>query len=321
MHFVRFVMASVAFLCFAGVAVAQDYPSRQIRWLVPYPPGGGADNVARVVTQRLSQMIKQSIIVDNRPGGNTIIGTQALLSSPRDGYTVMNTAEQVAVNASLYPDLKYSAERDLEFIAPLVRTPLVLLAGPDFPANDVASLVTYMKERGDRVTYGSWGQGGMNHLTMEAFADRVGVAPLHVPYPGAAPAIQALLSGQIDLYFSDPATALPHIRAGKLKPLLVSAKERLQTLPNVPTVQESGYPGFDLYSWQGVVAPKGIAPQTIQALAKAVRDTLNEPAINKELLERGFLPDPGTPEQFRESFLRSQKALGEIVRKRNIRIQ
>ncbi|WP_183043454.1 Bug family tripartite tricarboxylate transporter substrate binding protein [Alicycliphilus denitrificans] len=321
MRLARLTIVLATSLSFGGVAVAQDYPAHQIRWIVPYPAGGGADNVARVVTQRLSQAIKQPIIVDNRPGGNTIIGTQALLSSPKDGYTVMNTAEQVAVNASLYPDLKYSAERDLEFVAPLVRTPLVLLAKPDFPADNPAALAAYMKERGDRVTYGSWGQGGMNHLTMEAFADRVGVAPMHVPYPGAAPAIQALLGGQIELYFSDPATALPHVRAGKLKPLLVSAKDRLQTLPNVPTVQESGYPGFDLYSWQGVVAPKGIPPQAVQALAKAVRETLNEPAINKELLERGFLPDPGTPEQFRESFLRSQKALGDIVRKRNIRIQ
>jgi len=303
------------------LADAQDYPSRSIRWIVPYPAGGGADNVARVVTQRLSQTLQQTIVVDNRPGGNTIIGTQALLSFPKDGYTLMNTAEQVAVNAALYPNLKYSAERDLEFIAPLVRTPLVLLARPQFPPANPAALVAYMKEHGDRVTYGSWGQGGMNHLTMEAFAERVGVMPMHVPYPGAAPAIQALLAGQIDLYFSDPATALPHIRAGKLKALLVSTKERVPSLPNVPTIHESGYAGFDMYSWQGVVAPKGVPPQVVQTLARTVRATLSEPAVKSELLERGFLPDPGTPEQFRESFLRSQKALGELVRKRNIRIQ
>lgn len=308
-------------LCFVSLADAQDYPSRSIRWIVPYPAGGGADNVARVVTQRLSQTLQQTIVVDNRPGGNTIIGTQALLSFPKDGYTLMNTAEQVAVNAALYPNLKYSAERDLEFIAPLVRTPLVLLARPQFPPANPAALVAYMKEHGDRVTYGSWGQGGMNHLTMEAFAERVGVMPMHVPYPGAAPAIQALLAGQIDLYFSDPATALPHIRAGKLKALLVSTKERVPSLPNVPTIHESGYAGFDMYSWQGVVAPKGVPPQVVQTLARTVRATLSEPAVKSELLERGFLPDPGTPEQFRESFLRSQKALGELVRKRNIRIQ
>ncbi|KQP23440.1 hypothetical protein ASF43_06165 [Pseudorhodoferax sp. Leaf267] len=273
------------------------------------------------MTLRLSSMLSQPIVVDNRPGGNTIIGTQALLSAPQDGYTVMNSAEQVAVNGTLYPDLKYSAERDLTFIAPLVRTPLVLLARPEFPAADAAALIGLMKDRGDKVTYGSWGQGGMNHLTMEAFADRVGVTPMHIPYPGAAPAVQALLGGQIDLYFSDPATALPHIRAGKLKVLLVSTKERLPSLPNVPTVHESGYPGFDMYSWQGVVAPKGVPEDVVQKLSRSIRETLQDPAVNRELVERGFIPSPGTPEQFRASFMTSQKGLGDVVRKRNIRIQ
>ncbi|RZS81577.1 Bug family tripartite tricarboxylate transporter substrate binding protein [Pigmentiphaga kullae] len=305
----------------AGAAAAQAYPAHPIRWLVPYPAGGGADNVARVVTQRLSQKLGQAIVVDNRPGGNTIIGTQALLSAARDGYTVMNTAEQVAVNAALYPDLKYSAERDLDFVAPLVRTPLLLLARRDLPVSDAAGLLAYMKERGDRLTYGSWGQGGMNHLTMEALAARVGVHPTHVPFPGAAPAIRDLLGGQIDLYFSDPATALPYLRTGKLKVLLVSTRERLPYLPDVPTVDESGYPGFDMYSWQGVLAPKGMPPQVRDTLAAAIRDTLQQPDVNRELRDRGFIPDPGTPEQFRAFFLRSQAELGEIVRKRNIRIQ
>ena len=318
----RLLVGLAALACVAGNALAQDYPSRhQIRWLVPYPPGGGADNVARVVTQRLSKVLNQAIVVDNRPGGNTIIGTQALLLAAKDGYTLMNTAEQVAVNAALYPDLKYSAERDLEFVAPLVRTPLVLLAKPEFPASDPAALIELMKQRGDRVTYGSWGQGGMNHLTMEAFADRVGVTPMHVPFAGAAPAIQSLLGGQIDLYFSDPATALPHIRAGKLKVILVSTKDRLPYLPDAPTVDESGYPGFDMFSWQGVVAPKGIPEEVVQKLAQTVRQTLEDPEIKQELLDRGFLPDPGTPDSFRAAFLHSQKILGDLVRKRGIRIQ
>ncbi|OVZ63698.1 hypothetical protein CDO44_03300 [Pigmentiphaga sp. NML080357] len=314
-------LAFVTCLAFSAGAGAQAYPTHAIRWLVPYPPGGGADNVARVVTQRLAQRLGQAIIVDNRPGGNTIIGTQALLSAPKDGYTVMNTAEQIAVNAALYPDLKYSAERDLDFVAPLVRTPLVLLARRDLPVSDAAGLLAYLKERGDRVTYGSWGQGGMNHLTMEAFADRAGVRPTHVPFSGAAPAVRDLLGGQIDLYFSDPATALPHLRTGKLKALLVSTRERLAYLPDVPTIHESGYRDFDMYSWQGVVAPKGMPPQALKTLAAAVRETLQQPDVNKELLERGFLPEPGTPEAFRAFFLRSQATLAGIVRKRNIRIE
>lgn len=315
------ILSAIGSLLICGAALAQEYPARPIRWLVPYPPGGGADNVARVVTDHLSRRLNQTIVVENRPGGNTIIGTQALLSAPNDGYTVMNTAEQIAANASLYPDLKYSAERDIEFIAPLVRTPLVLLARNTLPVSSPAELLAYLKERGDKATYGSWGQGGMNHLTMEAFADRVGVRPTHVPYPGAAPAVRDLLAGLIDLYFSDPATALQHIRAGKVKVLLVSTRERLPYLPDVQTVHESGYPGFDMYSWQGVLAPKGVPPQVLKQLSTAIRETLQQPALRKELLDRGFLPDAGTPAEFREAFLRSQTTLGEIVRKRNIRIQ
>jgi tripartite-type tricarboxylate transporter receptor subunit TctC len=322
MRIISVVLALVTCNLFVGgAALAQDYPSKPIRWIVPYPAGGGADNLARLITQRVSQTLKQTIVVDNRPGGNTIIGTQALLSSPKDGYTVMHTAEQLASNTSLYPDLKYSAERDIEFIAPMVRTPLVLLARPNLPASDAAGVIAFMKQGGDKVTFGSWGQGGANHLVMEAFADRVGVRPMHVPFPGAAPAIQNLLGGQIDLYFSDPTTALPYIRSGKLKALLVSTRDRLSFLPNVPTAHESGYPGFDMYTWQGLVAPKGVPPDVVKALAATVRQTILDPEVNKELLERGFIPDPGTSEQFRDSFLRTQNALGSVVRKLNIRIQ
>jgi tripartite-type tricarboxylate transporter receptor subunit TctC len=311
-------------MCSGAAAVpaqAQDYPSKPIRWIVPYPPGGGADTLARVVTQRLSQIVKQSVVVDNRPGGNTIIGTQALLSSANDGYTVLHTAEQIAVNSSLYAELKYSAERDLQFIAPMVRTPMVLLARPGLPVTDAASLFAYMKERGDKVTFGSWGQGGMSHLVMEAFADRIGVRPTHIPFQGAAPAIQNLLGEQIDLYFSDPTTALPHVRAGKLKALLVSTRERLPYLPNVPTVHESGYQGFDMSTWQGLVAPKGVPPAVVQALAAAVRQTLQDPEVRKELVDRAFILDSGTPEQFRETFMRTQADLGSVVRRLNIRLQ
>ncbi len=321
MRIVRSMLVLLACLAGAGAAPAEDYPSRPLRWIVPYPPGGGADIVARTVTQRLAQTLKQSIVVDNKPGGSTIIGTQALLSSPKDGYTLMNTAEQIAANTALYPDLKYSAERDIEFVAPLVRTPLVLVVRPDFPASDAAGLFAYLKSRDDKLSYGSWGQGGMSHLTMEMLADRVGVHPTHIPFNGMAPALQALISGQIDLCFSDPATARPHILAGKLKPLLVSTRSRVPYLPEVPTVHESGYPGFDMYSWQGVLGPRGMPPEVVKALSAAVRQTLLQPELHKDLLDRGYIPDPGTSEQFRAFFLRSQTELAEVVRKRNIRIQ
>jgi tripartite-type tricarboxylate transporter receptor subunit TctC len=301
-------------------AFAQDYPSKTIRWIVPYPAGGGADNIARLLTQRISEQLKQTIVVENRAGGNTIIATQALLAAAKDGYTVMQTAEQIASNSSLYPDLKYSAERDVEFISQFARVPFILLARPHLPAADAASLIAYIKANGDKVNFGSWGQGGANHLVMEAFAERIGTRLTHVPFQGAAPAIQNLLGGQIDLYFSDPTVALPFIRSGRLKPLLVSTRERLPYLPDVPTVHETGYSNFDMYTWHGLVAPNGIPDAAVRALSTAINKVLNEPAVRNELLERGLIADPKSADEFRDTFMKTQTSLGNVVRRLNIRI-
>lgn len=321
MRILTTALMAATFLFGSGLTSAQDYPSRAVRWVVPYPAGGGGDNIARLVSQRVSEVLKQSIVVDNRPGGNTVIATQYLLSSPKDGYTVLHTAEQIASNGSLYPNLQYSAERDLDFIALMARVPFVLLARPNLPVTDAASVIAYMKKEGDKVNYGSWGQGGANHLVMEAFADRIGTRPTHVPFQGAAPAVQSLLGEHIDLYFSDPTVALPYIRSGKLKPLLVTTKERLPYLPEIPTVAESGYPGFDMYTWHGLVAPKGTPPAVAQKLSATIKQVVAEPAINKELMERGLIPDAQGPEQFKETFLKTQAELGGIVRKLGIKIQ
>lgn len=321
MRIFRTALIALSLLCATGAAVAQEYPSRPIRWLVPYPAGGGADNIARLVAQRVSDLLKQSVIVDNRPGGNTVIATQLLLSAPKDGYTVMHTVEQIASNTSLYPKLSYSAERDVDFIAQIARVPFVLLVRPDFPASDAAGVIATMKQNGDKINYGSYGQGGANHLIMEAFADRIGVHPTHIPFQGAAPAIQNLMGGQIDLYFSDPTVALPYIRSGKLKAVLVTTKERLPYLPDLPTVAESGYPDFDMYTWHGLVAPKGLPPQVVATLADTVKKVVSDPAVNKELLERGLIPDAQGPSQFRETFMNSQATLGTIVQKLGIKIQ
>jgi tripartite-type tricarboxylate transporter receptor subunit TctC len=305
----------------AAQTAAQDFPSKQIRWIVPYPPGGGGDIVARLVSHKMSGTTAQSILVENRPGGNTVIGTQALLSSKADGYTVMHTAEQIAANGTLYKNLKYSAEKDIDFIGTVVKTPLVLLAKFDLPVSNAQEVIAYLKANDRKVTYGSWGQGGMNHLTMEAFAARLNVTPVHVPFAGAAPAIKDLLGGEIDLYFSDLASALPHVRAGKLKPMLVSTRERVPMLPNIPTLQELGFEGFDMYSYQGVVAPKGMPPEVLNKLSELLRNAVNNPEVRADLSSRGFIPAPSTSAEFRAQFLESQTQLGNIIRQRNIVIE
>jgi tripartite-type tricarboxylate transporter receptor subunit TctC len=315
------VLAALSILATPQSSLAQDFPSKPLRWIVPYPPGGGGDIVARIVSPKIAAATSQNILVDNKPGGNTVIGTQTLLSTRPDGYTVMHTAEQIAANGTLYKNLKYSAEKDIEFIGTVVKTPLVLLAKLDLPVSNAQEVIAYMKAQDRKITYGSWGQGGMNHLTMEAFAGRLNVFPVHAPYAGAAPAIKDLLGGVIDLYFSDLASALPHVKAGKLKPLLVSTKERVPMLPDIPTLQELGFEGFDMYSYQGVVAPKGLPPDVLQKFSELLRNAVNHPDVRAELSSRGFIPSPSTPAEFRKQFMESQTALGEVIKQRNIVVE
>ena len=301
-----------------GLTQAQGYPDHPVKWLVPYGPGGGTDIVARIVTQNMSLNLKQPFIVENRGGGNTIIATQALSKSKPDGYTAMQTADQLAANTSLYKELPYVANQDFEFVSSLVKTPLVLLARLDLPANNIKELIAYIQANDKKVTYGSWGIGSMNHLTMEALAGRLNAAPLHVPYQGAALAVNALLGGFIDLLFTDLGSALPQVQAGKVKPIAVSTAERLALLPNLPTFAESGFPGFDLYSYQGVVLPKGTPPEIVNKLSLAIKDALDNPTIANDLNSRGFIPSPSTPAQFKAQFIKSEKDFGDIIRSRNI---
>jgi tripartite-type tricarboxylate transporter receptor subunit TctC len=300
---------------------ADKYPERSISWIVPYGPGGGTDIVARIVTKKMVEGLGSPIVVENRPGGNTMIGTQALLNSKADGYTAMQTAEQIAANESLYKDIKFKVDNSFSYVAPLVRTPLVLVARQNLPAETPKELFNYLKSEGGKVNYGSWGQGGMNHLTMEALSSRLGVKPVHIPFPGAAAAITALVAGNIDLYFSDYGTAMPYIQAGRIKPLLVSSKDRLPMLPNVPTVQESGLDGFDMYSFQGVVMPKGVPAEHVQLISSKVREALQDKEVHDALMARGFIPSPGSSKDFEDLVLRNQAEFDKIIRDRGIKIE
>lgn len=311
--------ALVTSLSFApSFTQAQGYPDRPVKWLVPYGPGGGTDIVARIVTQNMSTNLKQPFIVENRGGGNTIIATQALSKLQPDGYSAMQTADQLAANTSLYKELPYVANQDFEFVSSLVKTPLVLLARNDLPVNTMKELVAYIQKNENKMSYGSWGTGSMNHLTMEALAGQLKASPLHVPYAGAPLAINALLGGFIDLLFTDLGSALPQVQAGKLKPLAVSTATRITQLPDLPTIAESGFPGFDLYSYQGVILPKGTPPELVAKLSAAIKVALDNPTIASDLNSRGYIPSPSTPAQFKAQFIKSEKDLGDIIRSRNI---
>lgn len=317
----RIVFVIAALLGMSTVVVAQDYPSRQIRWVVPYPAGGGADILARIMSQNMQATLKQPIVIENKPGGNTRIGTQFLAKAPADGYTVMNSTDQIAANSSLYKTTGVKATDEVDYVGAIVKTPLILLARLNLPANNIKEVLEYIKTNDKKVNYGSWGVGSTNHLTMEGLAGRLGASPTHVPFQGAAPAATALLSGTIDLYFTDLGSALPYIKSGKLKAIAVSTKERIPMIQDVPTIAESGYPDFDVFTYQGLLVPKGTPPAVINTLNKAIHIALENPEIKNELLTRGVIPDPTTPEQFKAQVLKSEKDLGEIIRRLNIVIE
>lgn len=321
MIFSRFLLATATFLSMCCTVSAQDYPSRQIRWVVPYPAGGGADILARIMSQNMQATLKQPIVVENKPGGNTRIATQFLAKSPADGYTVMNSTDQIAANSSLYKNVGVNATQEVDYVGAIVKTPLVLLARLDLPATSVKEVIEYIKNNDKKVNYGSWGLGSTNHLTMEALAGRIGTSPTHVPFQGAAPAATALLGGVIDLYFTDLGSALPYIKSGKLKAIAVTTKERIPMIQDIPTIAESGFPDFDVFTYQGLLVPKGTPSAVINTLNKAIRVALDNPEIKNELLTRGVIPDPGTPEQFKAQVMKSEKELGEIIRRLNIVIE
>jgi len=304
-----------------GISRADDYPDHAVKWLVPYGPGGGTDIVARIVTQNMSLNLKQPFVVENRGGGNTVIATLALSKAKPDGYTAMQTADQLAANTSLYTELAYTANQDFEFVSSLVKTPLVMLVRKDLPVNNMKELITYINKNDKKVTFGSWGVASMNHLTMEALAGRINANPLHVPYQGAALAINGLLGGFVDILFTDLGSALPQVEAGKVKPIAVSTATRISQLPDLPTIAESGFPDFDLYSYQGVVLPKGTPADIVNKLAAAIKVALDNPTIANDLISRGFIPSPSTPAQFKAQFIKSEKDLGDIIKSRNISLE
>lgn len=308
-------------LAAAAAAVSGSALADQVRWIVPFPAGGGSDIVARLVTTQIEPLTKDTIIVENRPGGATIIATRGLLSAPADGNTVMSGNDALAVNPNLYKDLPFSIENDFDFVSLLARVPLVLVTRNDFPVNNVQEALAYMKSKGDTVTYASWGVGSLAHLTMEALADALGVNPVHVPYQGTAPALQDLVGGQVDFMFADIPGGLPMIQAGRIKPLVISTGQRSAILPEIPTVAETAVPGFDYFSWQGAITRKGIPEARRDQLSAAIRTVLTSDKIQQEFASRGLEPWPTTSAEFREQVLALSAKLKVLMEKREIRLE
>jgi len=296
-RFLRMSTAAAVLLAAPCGASAQSYPARPLRLIVGFPPGGGADTVARIIAPWLSERLGQQVVVENRPGASTNIATQAVVNSPPDGYTLLFYGGSTVVNISMFANLPFDVRRDIAAVAGLVTFPMIFVAHPSVPAKTVAELIAYAKASPGKVTMASFGTGSASHLAGELFKMMAGVALVHVPYRGGAPMITDLVAGQVQVGFDVMVTSLPHVRAGALRALAVAGNDRFDGLPDVPTIAET-VPGYEARTWAGVGAPRGTPADVIARLNREINDGLAQPAIRARLAEVGTIPMIMTAAEF-----------------------
>lgn len=288
---------AAAFAC--APALAQTFPDRPITVVVPFPPGGASDSTARFIQPKMQEKLGQTVVIDNRPGANGANGASHVKGQAPDGYTLLVGSIGVfAINPALNPNLSYQPGKDLDLLTVAVRTPNVLVANPDFPANSVKELVAHLKKNPEKVTFASSGVGSSDHLTAALFWQKTGTSGVHVPYKGGGPAIADLIAGHANVSFQNLGAVANQIKAGKLKALAVTANERNAVLPDVPTMKEAGVDGIDVYSWQAAAAPKGLPAPVKAKLYEALKASLNDPEVKAKFNGLGFDVVAITPEEF-----------------------
>jgi tripartite-type tricarboxylate transporter receptor subunit TctC len=278
-------------------ALAVDYPTRPVRWIVPYTPGGGTDITARIMAQWLSERLGQQFIIENKPGAGNNIGTEAVVNASPDGYTLLLVNPANAINATLYRKLPFNFLRDIAPVAGIMRVPNVMEVNPEVPAKTVAEFIAYAKANPSKINWATSGNGTSVHLSGELFKMMTGVDLTHIPYKGSAPALTDMIAGTVQVIFDNMPPSLPHIRAGKLRALAVTTNIRSDALPDVPTVAET-VPGYEASAFYGMAVPKGTPPEIIDKLNKEVNAGLADPKIKARLAELGGMLIPGTPAEF-----------------------
>ncbi|CAN5900973.1 tripartite tricarboxylate transporter substrate binding protein [soil metagenome] len=292
--------ASGLFLAaFAITAGAQSpYPTKAVRVIVPYPPGGPTDTVARVVFQQVSESTGQQFIIDNRPGAGGNIGAEAVAKAAPDGYTLLVATTAHAINMSLFKNINYDVVKDFAPITLLTQGPLVLVATPNFPANNVRELIALAKAKPGSLNFASSGNGQSTHLSGELFNSMAGVKLSHIPYKGSAPALTDVIGGQVPLMFDTMLSAMPFVKAGKLKALGVTSPARSSAAPDVPTIAESGLPGYAVFAWNGLLAPAGTPKAVIAQLSEELKKAMALPQVKDKFSAQGFAASWEAPEQF-----------------------
>jgi tripartite-type tricarboxylate transporter receptor subunit TctC len=280
-------------------AAAQTYPAKPVRIIVPFAPGGGSDFIARFTAQRLSGSFGSQVIVENKPGAGGMLGIEAGVRAEPDGYTFTLIASSYTVNPALYP-LKYDPVNDITPVVQISQGPMIVVVNPKVPAKTAVELIALAKAKPGQLNFASAGQGSITHMACELFAYMAGIKMSHIPYKGTGPALTDTIAGQTDLFCTSTATALPHVKAGRLRAIAVTTANRLPAEPNVPTLAESGVKGYDVPIWHGLIAPKGMPRVAVEKMNAEVNKLLKSKDTAEQLQTDGVSPKGGTPEAFRD---------------------
>jgi tripartite-type tricarboxylate transporter receptor subunit TctC len=301
---------------------AQDYPTRPIRLIVPFAAGGAADATARILGKKVGEALGQTFVIENRGGSNGGIGTEVVKNAEPDGYTLLlGQSGPISINPGIYSKLSYDPEKDLVPICMTTAYPYVLVVNPSLGVKTVADLVALAKSKPGALNYGTTGVGSSNHLVTELFADKAGIKVTHIPYRGTSLAVADLIAGQVQLVFADPVSALGHVKAGTLIALAVTSKERSPVAPDVPTIAESGYPGFDALAWHGIMAPAGTPPAIVKRLNTEIVKALKEPDTEKLIQAQAIQIVASTPDEFAAFIKKDVLLWRDVAKQAHIQIQ
>ena len=318
-HFLQIAASAVTLTTSSRAARALEYPTRPIHWIIGFPPGGGADVVARIVGGWLSERLGQQIIIENRPGAGTNIATQAVINSARDGYTLLWAGISNVINATIYETLPFDFLRDIAPVAGIVVYPLVFEVNPSVPARNIPELIAYAKATPDKVTLASYGTGTISQVAGELFKTRAGITMVHVPYRGGAPMVADLIGGQVQVALDVVAGSLPHIRSGAVRALAVTTATRLDALPDIPTVAET-LPGYEAAAFTGVGVPAGTPEPIIARLNYEINAGLNDPGIEARFAELAVTPLVLTPGEFGAYMAAETAKWAKVIKLANIKV-
>ncbi|WP_119157655.1 tripartite tricarboxylate transporter substrate binding protein [Caldimonas tepidiphila] len=322
----RAVLAAAAFACISGAtgvahAQAPAWPTKPVTLIVSYPPGGGADIMARMIAPKIGEALGQPLVIENRPGGSGQLAAGAVSRAPADGYTLLFDASSYAVTPTLFPNSPYKGGKAFRTIAVTALFPNVVLVNPTLPARSVAELVAAAKAKPDAVAFASSGNGSAQHLAGVLFEQSAKVQMMHVPYKGGGPALNDVIGGQVPVFFGNVASTLQHIQSGKLRPLAVSGRTRSAALPDVPTGIQAGLPGFEIYEWNGLFAPAGTPDTVVDKLSKAVQHALQSPEVKGRIAALGGEPFQGGMDESAKFVSGELERMSKLIKDRSVTVE